>query len=808
MIKKLTKILGIIFVTLMLSNCTQSLDKIRKIEDFGQNWKFHLGDVKDANQPEFNDSEWRVLDVPHDWSIEGEFSKEHPAGSGGGALPGGIGWYRKIFTLQKEDANKLVFIDFGGIYMNSEVWINGHYLGKRPYGYSSYRYELTPYLKFDKENVLAVKVDNSQQPNSRWYTGSGIYRPVKLVTTGKVYVNHWGTYVKTKNVSQNSADVILETKISDRSSSTNNITLKTTIVNDNGKVVAEQAVKNVDPKQPVVQTLQVNQPKLWSDENPNLYRVMTQVCTDGKLMDDYETPLGIRYFEFHPEKGFFLNGEHKKIKGVCLHHDLGALGAAINFRALERQLEIMKSMGCNAIRTAHNPPAEELLDLCDKMGFIVMDEAFDVWKLKKSKYDYHLHWDEWHRRDLEDLILRDRNHPSVIIWSIGNEMIEQYDDESSLGKEITEKLAKIVRNLDDTRPITGGCNDTDLENISNILKSDALDMVGFNYSHDKFVDVPKYFPDKPFIATETESALSSRGDYDMPSDSIRVWPKAWDKPFYDGNDDYTCSSYDNCHVPWGSTHEETWSIVKNHDHISGMFIWTGFDYIGEPTPYSWPAKNSYFGLVDLCGFPKNGYYFYQAEWSDEPVLHLFPHWNWNKGDTIDVWAYTNYGEVELFLNDRSLGKKVKGAEDFQLVWPVAFEPGKLHAIASNEAGEILEQTIYTAGKAAKIIMEPDRSTIHADEKDLSFITVKVVDEKGNLVPRADNLIQFKVRGKGYVRAVDNGYPASHEPFIANQRKAYNGKCLAIIQSIDEPGIIEITARAEGLQSNTITIEAK
>lgn len=808
MVQKLKKIIGIFMITLTVMQCTKPLETIRKTEDFGKNWKFHLGDVQGAWEIDFNDNEWRLLNLPHDWSIEGEFSEKHPAGNGGGALPGGTGWYRKTFTLPLKDAEKAVFIDFGGVYLNSEVWINGHFLGKRPYGYSSFRYEMTPFLNFPGKNVLAVKADNSRQPNSRWYSGSGIYRPVRLVTTEKIHVAHWGTYAVTQNITQKSADVILETRIENPGRLSRNITARTIILDENQKAVASITTENIDVSRPVSQKLSVKNPKLWSDDKPVLYKIITQVTSDGKLVDDYETPLGIRDINFDPQLGFSLNGEYKKIKGVCMHHDLGALGAAVNVRALERQLEILKSMGCNGIRTSHNPPAEELLDLCDQMGFIVMDEAFDIWKLKKSEFDYHLAWDEWHEKDLQDWVLRDRNHPSVIIWSIGNEMIEQYDRQSALGADITEELVSIIKSLDTTRPVTAACNDANLENMSSVLKSGRLDLVGFNYNHEKYMDVPQYFPNTPFIATETESAISSRGDYDLPSDSVRIWPHSWDKPFYDGNANYTCSSYDNCHVPWGSTHEETWRIVKNNPHISGMFIWTGFDYIGEPTPYPWPAKNSYFGLIDLCGFPKNGYYFYKTQWTDKPTLHLFPHWNWQEGDSVDVWAYTNYDEVELFLNDRSLGKKTQGAEDLKLVWRVKFVPGKLHALAKNTAGEILELTLYTAGSPAKVILEADRRLIKADDKDLSFLTAKIVDRQGNIVPDANNLVRFKVRGKGYVRAVDNGYPASHEPFIASQRKAYNGQCLAIIQSTGEAGEIDVTASSTGLEPSTITLEAK
>lgn len=781
--------------------------KTRIIENFCKNWKFHLGDINNAQEPSFDDADWRILDLPHDWSIEGEFSEKHPATPGGGALPGGIGWYRKVFTISEADTNKPVFIDFDGIYQNSEVWINGNYLGKRPYGYSSFRYELTPYLHYkEMENVIAVKVDNSQQPNSRWYSGSGIYRNVWLVLTGKIFVDHWGTFVTTPEITKESANINIRTNIRNQLGKEQQVALKTIVHDAAGRQVTSVTSTGIILKDPVTeidQELVVKNPNLWSDENPYMYNIVSQIKLDGKMCDDYETVFGIRYFHFDSENGFSLNGKQVKIKGVCNHHDLGCLGAAINTRALERQLEILKEMGCNGIRTSHNPPAPELLDLCDKMGFIVMDEAFDMWKKKKTEYDYHLHYDEWHKRDLEDMILRDRNHPSVFIWSIGNEILEQWD---STGTEMTKELVAIVKNLDTTRPATSACNDPKPHN--NIIKSGALDLIGYNYHHNDFVDFQKNFPGQKFIASETNSALATRGYYDMPSDSIRRWPLRWDKPFNEGNPDNTCSAYDNCSTPWGSTHEETWNIIKKHDFLSGMYIWTGFDYLGEPTPYWWPSRSSYFGIVDLAGFPKDAYYFYQSEWTDKPVLHIFPHWNWNEGEIIDVWAYTNYDEVELFLNGKSLGKKQKTEDDFQLVWRLTYTPGTLKAIANKKGKEPLIKEIKTAGKPTKLILEPDRSQIKADGRDLSCITVKVVDSEGTIVPHADNLINFEIQGEGVMAGVDNGLQTSHEPFRSDYKKAFNGMCLAVVQSKEKTGKISLKATSEGLEPASVTIHVK
>ncbi len=782
----------------------------RHSEDFTKNWKFHLGDATNGEEASFDDSQWRILDLPHDWSIEGEFNKDNPATIGGGALPGGIGWYRRSFSVPESDKKKLLFVDFDGVYRNSEVWINGHYLGKRPYGYISFEYELTPFLKYgDEQNVLAVKVDNSQQPNSRWYSGSGIYRNVRLVTTETIHVDHWGIYITTPEVSGESATVSIRTKVKNSTAQVQPVKVKTVILDEEGNKVAEVESGNViaeNSLSEVSQEVTVKNPHLWTLENPRLYKAVTTIECSGMKCDNYETTFGIRTFVFDVDKGFSLNGKHAKINGVCDHHDLGCLGSAVSKRALERQLEILKTMGCNAIRTSHNPPAPELLDLCDRMGFIVMDEAFDMWKKKKTDFDYSLDWDTWHRQDLTDMILRDRNHPSVFIWSIGNEIPEQWDKQDSSGTVIARELGAIVKSLDATRPVTSALNDPVPSNP--LVRSGALDLIGNNYSIDKYPDFPKNFPGKKFIATETVSALATRGHYDMPSDTIRRWPTRWDIPFNAGNPDNTCSAYDNCSAPWGSTHEETWKVIKKYDFLSGMFIWTGFDYIGEPTPYSWPSRSSYFGIIDLAGFPKDVYYMYQSEWTDKPVLHLFPHWNWKKGDTVDVWAYTNCEEVELFLNGQSLGTKKKIGDDLHLMWKVPFTPGTLKAVGRSGGKEILTQEIKTAGAPAKIVLEADRNVISADGKDLSFVTVKVLDEAGTLVPNADNLIHFSVSSEGRIVGVDNGLQTSHESFKAHDRKAFNGLCLSVIQSTEKAGRITLEATSDGLKESSIVIESK
>lgn len=794
-----------ILIIFVLADCSNQ-ETGRTIMDFNSGWKFFRGNDSLAFQPGFDDSGWQKLNLPHDWSIEGTFIREHPAGVAGGALPGGIGWYRKSFQLPQADSNQQLSIEFDGVYQNSEVWINGNYLGKRPYGYSSFRYDITPYLNFgENENIVAVKVDNSLQPNSRWYTGSGIYRNVRLVKTGKVLVDHWGVFVTTPKVTAESASVLVQVKIRNQDTTVRKIQVKTEIIDAGGNRVAMDKKKlGLAERTTVNFEFEIREPVLWSVDNPALYVAKVSVLADGKLTDTYETNFGVRFFEFNAEKGFFLNGKHMKLRGVNHHHDLGALGAAVNTRAIERQLEMYREMGVNAIRTAHNPPAPEFLALCDKMGFLVMDEAFDMWAKKKNKYDYHLYWDEWHRRDLQDMVLRDRNHPSVFMWSIGNEIREQFD---STGITIARELADIVKALDPTRPVT--CALTEQAPDKNyIYQSGALDVISFNYKHTEYPGFPKNYPGEKMLASENMSALATRGHYDMPSDSIRVWPPAYNVAF-DGNGDFTCSAYDNVHAYWGATHEDTWKVISENDFIAGMFIWSGFDYLGEPVPYEWPARSSYYGVIDLAGFPKDAFYLYKSLWTNEPVLHVFPHWNWEEGREVDVWAYYNQaGEVELFLNGNSLGIRKKEPGKYHVMWRVKFEPGTIRAVSRKNGHVVLEKEIQTAGEAARVELSADRESIDADERNLVFITVKIIDAEGNLVPDADNPVHFDVKGEGTIAGVDNGYQASHEPFKSNRIKAFNGMCLLIVQSTGKTGNIIITASAEGLESKTIELITK
>jgi len=800
---------GIIQLSLMFSllNLLTSAQNVRSRADFTEGWKFYSGDNPQASSPGFDDSAWRNLNLPHDWSIEGEFDKENPTKINGGALPAGIGWYRKTFRIEESLKKQQVYVDFDGVYRNSEVWINGHYLGKRPYGYSSFRYEFTQYLNpVGHQNLLAVRVDNSLQPNSRWYTGSGIYRNVWLVTTSKIHVDHWGTYITTPEISDELAMVRLEVKIRNDSKQNRKIHLQSDILNQGGMVVASSNTDQLtmDTLINVKQQFQVKTPELWSVSNPVLYKVVTRVYSKSKLVDTYETPFGIRYFKFDPAKGFYLNGKPLKILGVNNHHDLGALGAAVNVAAMERQLRILKEMGCNAIRMSHNPPAPELLDLCDRMGFIVIDEAFDCWAIKKMAFDYHLDWPKWHVTDLSDMVIRDRNHPSVFIWSIGNEIPEQF---RPAGTTIAKELADIVKKLDASRRVTSGLTEQDPAK-NYIYQSKALDLISFNYKQQQYINFPKNFPGENLLAAENISAFATRGHYDMPSDSIRFWPGHYNDPFK-GNPDFTASAYDNVHAYWGSTHEETWKIIKNNDFISGTFIWSGFDFLGEPEPYKWPARSSYYGIIDLAGFPKDIYYFYQSEWTTKPVLHLFPHWNWTEGQMVDVWAYyNNADEVELFLNGVSQGVRSKTADSFHTLWRIKYQPGTIRAVSRKDGKTILEKEVATAGKPAGIELSADHTHLKPDGKDLSFITVKVVDKAGNMIPDAANLIRFEVTGNGFIAGVDNGCQTSMESFRANYRKAFNGMCLLIVQSDKTEGRIQVKATSDGLSDAELSLDSR
>ena len=806
------KRLSSLFLVIMAIACGATA---RERINFDKGWRFALADSVQMSALDYNDSKWHTLNVPHDWAIEGDFSASAPSGNSGGALPGGIGWYRKTFTVDNADKGKMMYIDFDGVYMNAKVWINGTLLGQRPYGYSSFRYDLTPYIIYGGKNVVAVRVDNSDQPNSRWYSGCGIYRHVWLNKTARIHVAHWGTHVVAEG-NKVKVDVTVDNPDNAK------FAVRNTLLDREGRVVGKaMGIKSV---------IKVSKPKLWSCESPYIYTLRTEIVAGGKVVDTYETTTGFRTFKFDAAKGFSLNGKSMKINGVCQHHDLGCLGAAINEDALHRQLRILKEMGTNAIRCSHNPPAPELLAMCDTMGFIVMDESFDMWRRRKTQNDYARFFDEWAERDLTDLVLRDRNHPSILMWSIGNEVLEQWSsadadnltaeqanlilnaghdastlahgEELSVNSILTRNLCAIIRRYDTTRPITAGCNEPDPKN--HLFKSGALDIIGFNYHHQWVKDVPKNFPGQPFIFSESVSALQTRGFYMMPSDKVYKAPVEWWLPYQDLS--FQCSAYDNMHASWSSTHEETWDVVKHNDFVGGQFIWTGFDYIGEPTPYGFPARSSYFGLIDLAGFPKDTYYMYQSEWTDKQVLHLFPHWNWLEGQDIDMWCYyNNADEVELFINGRSQGVKAKkDSHEYHLMWRVKFEPGEVKAVARKDGKVVADKVIRTAGAPAALSLTADRTHFgkNPNGDNLAFITVEVVDKDGNLCPRAEDQIFFDVEG-GRIVGTDNGNPVSMERFKEPKRKAFNGKCLVVVAT--DGGDVMLKARGYQLQGGEILI---
>ena len=789
----------------------------RESQLFDKGWLFTLADSAGMEQVNYVDINWRHLDLPHDWAIEGDFSPANPSGASGGALPGGIGWYRKHFSVNSKEKNKRYVIAFDGVYMNATVYVNGHKLGIRPYGYSSFEYDITPYINKVGDNVVAVRVNNSDQPNSRWYSGCGIYRHVWLKKSAESYITQWGQYVSTTPQGE------VKIKVDAHVAGGKKMTVRHTILDAAGKVVA----KGVGGE---TQTLKVTHPHLWNIGDGYLYTVKSELLVGGKVMDIETTKTGFRDIKFDAQKGFFLNGKNMKINGVCEHHDFGCLGAVVNEDAMHRKLTILRDMGVNAIRSSHNPPAPELLNMCDSMGLLVMDESFDMWRRKKSQNDYARFFDEWHQRDLADLVKRDRNHPSVFMWSIGNEVLEQWSnaaadtlsleqanlilnaghdastlangDELSVNSLLTQHLAEIVRQYDpwgSTRPITAGCNEPDPNN--HLFKSGALDVIGFNYHHQWVKDVPQNFPGKPFIFSESVSALQTRGYYMMPSDSVYKAPVEWWLPYTDPS--FMCSAYDNMHASWSSTHEETWDVVKHNDFVGGQFIWTGFDYIGEPTPYAYPARSSYFGIIDLAGLPKDSYYMYQSEWTQKPVLHLFPHWNWLPGQTIDMWCYYNQAdEVELFINGKSQGirkKTVYGAQnegdayrkstEYHVMWRVAFQPGEVKVVARKDGKEIASQTIKTAGAPHHLVLkETYQGTLaHGTSEPTTFVEVNVVDKDGNLCPNATNQVFFSVEkspsaaSAPVILGTDNGCQTSLERFTDPHRKAFFGKCVVVIK---------------------------
>jgi beta-galactosidase len=789
------------FFSFLLFSCSFAQ---RQMINFNNNWQFILNADSAAV---FNNlvNNWRNLNLPHDWSIENDFSKEAPATNQGGALPGGTGWYKKMFILPENAKNKLVEISFDGVYKNSEVWINNHYLGKRPNGYVNFAYDLTTFLKpYPLQNTLIVKADNSLQPNSRWYTGGGIYRDVYLYVYDFIHFEKNRLVVTTPYISESNATLQIKAKATFNSYRIFNI--KTTITSPGGKIVYSKKEKISTENNTIDQLIKIDKPELWDMENPYLYKVKLELSgTNNIVFDAIESTFGIRSFFFDKDYGFFLNNKALKIQGVCLHHDLGALGAAFNKTAAERQLQLLKEMGCNAIRFSHNPPAATMLDLCDTMGFLVIDEAFDMWNKKKNKYDYARDFKNWHQPDLEAMVYRDRNHPSVFMWSIGNEIREQFD---SSAIELTKELVALVKNIDGTRPVMSALTETNAAK-NYIAQANALDVLGFNYKDFDYEKLPKEFPGHKFLATETASALTTRGVYIPMGDSLHIWPPDYqaEKNFISGNKDYTCSSYDNTFAYWGNTHERSWLAVKKNKHLAGAFVWSGFDYLGEPVPYPYPARSSYFGIIDLAGFPKDIYYMYQSEWTKKPVLHLFPHWNWEPGKLIDIWVYYNMAdEVELFLNGKSLGLRSKKGDELHVQWKIRFVPGTLKAVSRKNGKIVLTKEIKTAGEAYQIVLTANSQYLESNGKDLVFVTATIVDKNGILVPEAGNTIRFSMNGNAILLATDNGYQADTVNFKRAERFAWKGMALAIIQSTQKKGNSTLIAKSPGLVSGTIAFK--
>ncbi|CAM4285089.1 beta-galactosidase GalB [Zobellia nedashkovskayae] len=793
---------------------------------FNSGWLFQKGDPSGAEKSTFKDGAWRKLNLPHDWAIEGPFDKKYNARTGG--LPvHGTAWYRKHFTIDKKYAAQQIAVLFDGVMNNSRVYINGAYIGERPFGYMGFELDLTPYIKFGEDNVIAVRVA-PEDLASRWYSGAGIYRNTYLKINNPVHIPFWGTYITTPEVSNEKATVKIETTVKNADEKKASVTLETKIIDGLNNVIASSSQKiglEKSSEKVIIDEIIVNNPKRWGVENPYLYDVVTQVKKGNIVIDEFKSTLGIRSISFDAKEGFLLNEEPVEFKGVCMHHDLGPLGGAVNYRATERQIQIMQSMGVNALRTSHNPPSPEMLQICDKLGIVVLDEAFDEWKIPKVINGYNKFFDEWHERDLRDMIKRDRNHPSVIMWSIGNEIIEQREKD---GWKVAKMLNDICHDEDHTRPTTAGFN-----NYPGAFKNKLayqIDIVGLNYKPFDYGEVIRENPDIIVYGSETSSQTSSRGTYALPITHDHK------------KETLEVSSYDvTVGPPWAYPPDVEFDVQAENPTFLGEFMWTGFDYLGEPTPYGgrdnstdgywnadWPVHASYFAPVDLCGFPKDRYYLYQSQWTTEPMVHVLPHWNWEgkEGEEIPVYAYTNCDEVELIVNGKSLGKKVKGVDTtdipaefrgfekgmytskYRLSWNVPYQPGSLKVIGYKDGKAVAEKVIKTAKKASKIRLTADRTEITADGKDLSFIEVDITDADGNLIPNADNQVQFTIEGAGSLAAVGNGNPASLESFQDTNIKAFNGKCLLVVKSTEAAGNITISATSNGLKTNTITISSK
>ncbi len=797
-------------------------------ESFDFGWRFFKGDAPGADQPAYADTTWRKLALPHDWSIEGPYGENEPAAGPGGYLPTGIGWYRKSFGVPEALRDRKVSVEFDGVYLKSEVWINGHSLGRWPYGYTSFAYDLTPYLNFgDTPNLLAVRVDNSAQPNSRWYSGSGIYRHTWITVTDPLRVAHWGTYVTTPKVSAETATVRIRTRVQNDRADATPVALVSQIVDAAGQVVASvESAETVaaGAEREIDQSVEVARPGLWSPDSPTLYCVRSLVQTGGAVVDRYETPFGIRDIVYDVDRGLLLNGVPVKLRGLCLHHDGGAVGAAVPEAVLERRLRLLQEMGCNAIRCSHNPVAPEMLDLCDRLGLLVMDEAFDEWTIRKPQiaHGYSEFFAAWAEKDLVNLLHRDRNHPSVVLWSAGNEIGEQ---RSPTGADVLRPLVATFHREDPTRPVTAAMDNvyTDQGNAPDAF-TDLLDVVGYNYvdrwgsrRETFYADDRSKYPQRKMVGSENVCLGGVRGSYES-SGFGPGGPEPAPAPGSPLRARYATAMIRS---------EQLWKFTRVYDYVIGDFLWTGIDYLGES---QWPRRSSTSGVLDTCGFAKDSYYFYRSQWTTAPMLHLLPHWNWEgrEGQIIPVIAYTNCESVELFLNGKSYGVKTlefprqgtaggwntyarpqvfPTTADLHLAWDVPYEPGALKAVGRRGGQIVCEEEVRTAGAPAVLVLSADRDTLHADARDVAHLTVKVVDAAGILVPRADPLIAFDLQGAGALIGVDNGDPTSHEDFKARQRKAFNGLALALVQTTTHPGEIRLKVTAEGLQSAEVVLRS-
>ncbi len=751
-------------------------------------------------EPSVDDGTWRPLDLPHDWAIEEGFRKDLPSNTG--KLPWqGIGWYRKHFRVPSSDKGQLFFVDFDGAMSHARVWLNGHYLGEWPYGYASFRLEMTPYLRFDGDNVIAVRLENPKG-FSRWYPGGGIYRNVWLVTTPQIHVAHWGIFVTTPSIDPEGAVVRVETEVENESTLASTVLVQQTIIDPiTGKSVSKLPEKSIEidraKSRKSLAEATIKSPQLWDLKSPHLYTLQTSLVYRGNEIQRLNTPFGIRKAVFDPRVGFLLNGKHVRIKGVCDHHDLGPLGAAVNMKAVSRQIRILQEMGCNAVRTSHNPPAPELLDLCDRMGMLVLDESFDCWVKGKVPNDYSTLFPAWHEKDIQALVMRDRNHPCVIAWSCGNEIREQENGEWA------GRLRAIFKRFDPTRPVTAAC-DNPQAGFDGF--QDSVDIFGYNYKPHLYAKFIQAHPEIPLFGSETASCISSNGEYKFPVSDDKL----------DGAFNGQVSSYDIYAPQWATIPDVEFAAEDKNPAVAGEFVWTGFDYLGEPTPY-WQdtssSRSSYFGIVDLCGFKKDRFYLYQARWRpDLPMAHILPHWNWpgREGQLTPVHVYTSGDEAELFLNGHSLGKKKKGEFEYRIRWDsVRYEPGTLSVVAYKGGKEWARDVMVTTGSPAALQIIPEDSVIHADGTDLCFLRVVAVDNEGRYVPTAESVVRVQVTGPASLAAVANGDPTCMESFRSSQYPLFNGQCLVIIRPrLGEPGSIQVTGESMGLTRAGVTIHSQ